>query len=152
MTSVLTFQDTHFDVVERNNQLYLDAYQIGTALGYSDPRTAVRKIFNRNKDEFSSGMSEVINLMTSGNYQNPYVFSHCAALTSSPCSPERPSQNSSESGCSISSIKKPKPKPSSPLPPQRKFPKPTGRSPTKPIGNPPPSRCLVKPPTMCVSS
>ncbi|WP_458647041.1 BRO-N domain-containing protein, partial [Vibrio cholerae] len=64
MTSVLTFQDTHFDVVERNNQLYLDAYQIGTALGYSDPRTAVRKIFNRNKDEFSSGMSEVINLMT----------------------------------------------------------------------------------------
>lgn len=66
MTSALTFQNTNFDVVERNNQIYLDAYQIGTALGYTDPRTAVRKIFNRNKDEFTNGMTMTVNLTVNG--------------------------------------------------------------------------------------
>ncbi|MBY8122876.1 Bro-N domain-containing protein [Vibrio fluvialis] len=68
MTSALTFQNTRFDVIEQNNQIWLSSGDIATALGYKSPKS-VTTIFNRNVDEFSSGMSEVINLMTSGNYQ-----------------------------------------------------------------------------------
>ncbi|MBH9740099.1 Bro-N domain-containing protein [Vibrio navarrensis] len=68
MTSALTFQNTHFDVIEQHNQLWLSASDIANALGYKSPKS-ISNIYARYSDEFSSGMSEVINLMTSGNYQ-----------------------------------------------------------------------------------
>lgn len=77
MTSALTFQNTHFDVVEKHNQIWLTASQIGTALGYAR-EDSVSRIYDRNKDEFSSGMSMVINLMTS---KNSNEFSETVNLT-----------------------------------------------------------------------
>lgn len=68
MTSALTFQNVHFDVIEQHNQLWLSASDIANALGYKSPKS-ISNIYARYSDEFSSGMSEVINLMTSGNYQ-----------------------------------------------------------------------------------
>lgn len=68
MTSVLTFQNTHFDVIEQSNQIWLTASQIGTALGYKSD-DAVSRIYRRNFDEFTSAMTETVKLTVSGNYQ-----------------------------------------------------------------------------------
>ena len=65
MTSVLTFQNTSFDVIEQNNQIWLSSGDIANALGYKSQKS-VTTIFNRNFDEFSQGMTLVINLMTNG--------------------------------------------------------------------------------------
>ncbi|MER2495326.1 BRO family protein [Vibrio neptunius] len=68
MTTALTFQNTHFDVVEKHNQIWLTASQIGTALGYAR-EDSVSRIYDRNSDEFNSGMTETVKLTVSGNYQ-----------------------------------------------------------------------------------
>jgi hypothetical protein len=68
MTTALTFQNTNFDVIEKNNQIWLTASQIGTALGYVR-EDSVTRIYNRNKDEFSNAMTENVKLTVSGNYQ-----------------------------------------------------------------------------------
>lgn len=65
MTSALTFQNTHFDVIEQHNQLWLSAAQIGKALGYAR-EDSVSRIYDRNRDEFSSGMSMTVNLTVNG--------------------------------------------------------------------------------------
>ncbi|GHW96052.1 BRO family, N- domain protein [Vibrio cholerae] len=65
MTSALTFQNTHFDVIEQHNQLWLSAAQIGKALGYAR-EDSVSRIYDRNQDEFSSGMSMTVNLTVNG--------------------------------------------------------------------------------------
>lgn len=65
MASALTFQNTRFNVIEQNNQIWLSSGDIATALGYKSQKS-VTNIFNRNVDEFSGGMSQVINLMTNG--------------------------------------------------------------------------------------
>lgn len=68
MTSALTFQNTHFDVIEQNNQIWLTAAQIGRALGYAR-EDSVSRIYDRNQDEFSNAMTETVKLTVSGNYQ-----------------------------------------------------------------------------------
>ncbi|HDI3254689.1 TPA: Bro-N domain-containing protein [Vibrio cholerae] len=65
MTSALTFQNTHFDVIEQHNQLWLSASDIANALGYKSPKS-ISNIYARYSDEFSQGMTLVINLMTNG--------------------------------------------------------------------------------------
>ncbi|MGL1097564.1 BRO-N domain-containing protein [Vibrio vulnificus] len=65
MTSALTFQNTHFDVIEQHNQIWLTAAQIGRALGYAR-EDSVSRIYDRNQDEFSSGMSMTVNLTVNG--------------------------------------------------------------------------------------
>ncbi len=54
---VLQFQNTQFDIIDRNNQPWLRGYQIGTALGYTQGTQAILKIFDRNKDEFTDPKS-----------------------------------------------------------------------------------------------
>ncbi|OXX71319.1 hypothetical protein B9J87_10750 [Vibrio sp. V19_P1S1T109] len=68
MTSALTFQNNHFDVIEQSNQIWLTASQIGTALGYAR-EDSVSRIYDRNRDEFSNSMTETVKLTVSGNYQ-----------------------------------------------------------------------------------
>ncbi|HDI3132771.1 TPA: ORF6C domain-containing protein [Vibrio cholerae] len=65
MNSALTFQNTRFDVVEKHNQLWLSASDIANALGYKSPKS-ISNIYARYADEFSEGMTLVINLMTNG--------------------------------------------------------------------------------------
>lgn len=65
MTTALTFQNTHFDIVEQNNQVWLSATDIAKALGYAR-EDSVSRIYDRNSDEFSSLMSITVNLTVNG--------------------------------------------------------------------------------------
>ena len=57
----LSFGDFKFDVVDRNNQPWIQSRQLATALGYKD-EMSVTKIYERNADEFSSMMTAKVNL------------------------------------------------------------------------------------------
>lgn len=63
MAQSLCFNDFTFSPVIHDNQPWIPARQLANALGYKDERS-VHKIYERNKDEFSSMMSTVVNLTT----------------------------------------------------------------------------------------
>ena len=63
MSQSLCFNDFTFSPVIHDNQPWIPARQLANALGYKDERS-VHKICERNKDEFSSMMSTVVNLTT----------------------------------------------------------------------------------------
>ncbi|MFA9487065.1 MULTISPECIES: Bro-N domain-containing protein [unclassified Moraxella] len=66
----LTFNQVAFNPINRRDkQIWLTASQLAEALEYSDVRS-VTNIYNRKKDEFTSGMTEVINLVTSEKSAN----------------------------------------------------------------------------------
>jgi prophage antirepressor-like protein len=66
MNAQLSFHETQFNVVNHNNQIWLTAVEIAKALQYKSD-DSVTKIYNRNHEEFSHGMSETVNLTVSGN-------------------------------------------------------------------------------------
>ena len=70
----LTFQNTQFDIVDRNCQPWLRLHQIGAALGYSRP-DAVNKIYQSNADEFTDSMTALVELDTDGGKQQVRIFS-----------------------------------------------------------------------------
>lgn len=71
----LTFQNTHFNLIDKDNQVWLSASDIAQALGYASSKS-VSNNFNRNKDEFTTDMFEVINVVTSGNLKkSELIFS-----------------------------------------------------------------------------
>lgn len=63
--TTLTFHNTELNVISQNNQIWLTSAELAKALDYSDARS-VTKIFNRNQDEFSQCMTEVVKLTTNG--------------------------------------------------------------------------------------
>ena len=63
------------DFWKKDNEYYMTRDQIGTALGYSNPRIAIANIHNRNADRFSK-FSGVIKLSTpDGGAQDTTVYS-----------------------------------------------------------------------------
>lgn len=80
-SSVLTFNSTVFDVVDRNGMPWLRLPQIGAALGYANPHK-VQKVFDRHSDEFTEKMTGVVKLTTAGGEQDTRIFSPrgCYAL------------------------------------------------------------------------
>ena len=64
--AVLAFESTVFDVVDIHNVPWLRGYQIGKALEYTDPSQAIAKIYDRNSDEFTDAMTQVLDLPTVG--------------------------------------------------------------------------------------
>lgn len=66
MTNQLAFHSTQFNVISRNNQIWLTAVEIAQALQYKT-ENSVSRIYARNSDEFTPGMSESVNLTLSGN-------------------------------------------------------------------------------------
>ncbi|MFK3911384.1 Bro-N domain-containing protein [Enterobacter cancerogenus] len=66
MNAQLSFHETQFNVVNHNNQIWFTAVEIAKALRYKSD-DSVTKIYNRNHEEFSPGMSETVNLTVSGN-------------------------------------------------------------------------------------
>ena len=64
----LSFNQTRFNMIDRDGQLWLTSSEIAQALGYVSEKS-ISNLYARNKDEFTTSMSEVIELMTSGNYQ-----------------------------------------------------------------------------------
>lgn len=60
MTSLaLSFNDVNFNPVQQNGQVWLTAGELARALGYAKAN-AVTQVYERNKDEFSSNMTQVI--------------------------------------------------------------------------------------------
>ena len=70
----LTFQDTKFNIVDRNGQPWLRSPQIAEALGYSQANR-ITDVYNRNADEFTNRMTAVIELATAGGKQKVRIFS-----------------------------------------------------------------------------
>lgn len=66
MSNQLSFNSTALTILNRNNQIWLTSSELAKALNYANSR-AITMIFNKHKDEFSLGMSEVLESSTSGN-------------------------------------------------------------------------------------
>ena len=71
--TALIFQDTKFEVVDLDAEVWLRLPQIGAALGYESPYK-VQQLFDRNADEFTEHMTQVIDLRTAGGVQKVRVF------------------------------------------------------------------------------
>ncbi len=65
----LQFQSTSFSVVDHNNEPWLKASELAQALGYKST-DAVGRIYNRNKEEFTSTMTETVKLTVSDKINN----------------------------------------------------------------------------------
>lgn len=78
----LVFQNTTFDVVDRNGDAWLRGLQIGGALGYAKPDHAIWKLYETHKDEFTEDMTALVKLPTEGGVQEVRIFSPrgCYAL------------------------------------------------------------------------
>lgn len=64
----LTFKNTQLNIVDHYNQIWLSAADIAQALEYASDKS-ITNLYSRNADEFTNDMTEVIKVMTSGNYQ-----------------------------------------------------------------------------------
>ncbi|WP_271105869.1 Bro-N domain-containing protein [Pseudomonas tohonis] len=73
MTS-LSFHNTQFEVVDRNGAPWLQARQIGAALGYAR-EDAINKIYERNADEFTTEMTSNVKLTLKGQQREVRIFS-----------------------------------------------------------------------------
>ena len=71
----LSFHNVDFDITDIHGQPWLRGYQIGNALEYSDGAVAIAKLYDRNADEFTDSMTQVIELPTAGGKQQVRVFS-----------------------------------------------------------------------------
>ena len=74
MSTALAFQSTAFDVVDHNNQPWIQSCQLSQALGYSSERS-ITNLYARNEDEFSNDLSVVIELSTAGIPTKTRIFS-----------------------------------------------------------------------------
>ena len=70
----LSFHNVDFDIADIHGQPWLRLPQIGVALGYANPYK-VQQVFDRNADEFTDSMTQVIELPTAGGKQQVRVFS-----------------------------------------------------------------------------
>lgn len=74
MPNSLSFQKVTFDIVDRDGQLWLQSRQISKALGYSSEES-IRKIYERNKDEFTDSMTCKVKLTLQGQQHEVRIFS-----------------------------------------------------------------------------
>lgn len=58
--NALTFNGTTLTTINQDDQVWLTSSDLAIALGYADSKS-INRIFNRNKDEFSPRMTQVIN-------------------------------------------------------------------------------------------
>lgn len=72
--NTLSFHNTHFEVVDRDNQPWLRLLQIGGALGYSKP-DLLGRIYKKHADEFTDQMTALVDLPTGGGIQQTRIFS-----------------------------------------------------------------------------
>lgn len=73
--AALVFESTTFNVVTRDNQLWLRGNQIASALGYSDA-SSINRIYARQSSEFTDGMTGSVKLTDpQGELQETRIFS-----------------------------------------------------------------------------
>ncbi|PNH99633.1 hypothetical protein C1O25_16255 [Vibrio diazotrophicus] len=68
ISTQVSFHNTNLNLIQHNQKHWLTASEIASALGYKND-DAVSRIYRRNVDEFSHGMTETVNLTVSGNIQ-----------------------------------------------------------------------------------
>lgn len=73
--TALSFQSTAFEVVDHDAEPWLRGAQIALALGYKNAESAIKDLYNRNADEFTEHMTQVIDLRTAGGMQKVRIFS-----------------------------------------------------------------------------
>lgn len=73
--AILTFENIEFEVVDIHNVPWLRSFQIGSALGYQNPSSDMSKLFDRNTDEFTEEMTQLLDLPTAGGVQPVRIFS-----------------------------------------------------------------------------
>lgn len=80
--TALVFQNTTFDIVDRNDDAWLRGPQIGDALGYEKGRISIHNLYETHKDEFTDDMTALVKLPTEGGEQEVRIFSPrgCYAL------------------------------------------------------------------------
>ncbi|WP_304676677.1 BRO-N domain-containing protein [Neisseria polysaccharea] len=71
----LSFKDTNFQITDIHGQPWLRGLQVASALGYKNPAADIVNLYNRNADEFTESMTQVIELPTAGGKQQVRVFS-----------------------------------------------------------------------------
>jgi len=64
----LTFQNFTFNPVTENGQVWLTSAELARALEYSSSKS-ISTLYSRNEDEFTPAMTQVIEVMTTGNYR-----------------------------------------------------------------------------------
>ncbi len=62
------FHETTFTTIKRKGQIWFTASDLAAALRYANVKS-ITNLYNQNFDEFSPGMSQVIESVTSGNYR-----------------------------------------------------------------------------------
>jgi len=75
MSTILTFENTEFDIVDIHNIAWLRGAQIALALEYKNPENAIKDLYTRNADEFTEEMTQVLDLPTAGGMQSVRIFS-----------------------------------------------------------------------------
>ena len=73
--AVLVFESTEFDVVDLHNVPWLRGSQVASALGSENPRRYITELYDRNADEFTEEMTQVLELPTAGGIQPVRIFS-----------------------------------------------------------------------------
>ncbi|MDV7209905.1 BRO family protein [Azotobacter beijerinckii] len=71
----LNFGDCRIEMITRDGELWARGVQIAHALGYRNASRAVRDLYERNADEFTSSMTAVIDLPSAGGMQKTRIFS-----------------------------------------------------------------------------
>ena len=71
----LSFRNVNFDITDIHGQPWLRGLQVASALGYKNPAADIVNLYNRNADEFTDSMTQVIELPTAGGKQQVRVFS-----------------------------------------------------------------------------
>lgn len=74
-TTILTFENTEFEVVDIHNVPWLRGAQVALALDYKNPENAIKDLHARNADEFTEEMTQILDLPTAGGIQPVRIFS-----------------------------------------------------------------------------
>ena len=74
-TAVLVFESTEFDVVDIHQIPWLRGSQVASALGSTNPARYISELYERNADEFTDEMTQVVELQTAGGIQPVRIFS-----------------------------------------------------------------------------
>lgn len=78
--SPLSFEGRPVQAVERDGHILIPGEELGKLLGYPDPRDAVLKIYERNRDELESFSVTVKMTATDGKAYTTRVFSEAGSL------------------------------------------------------------------------
>ena len=71
----LAFHGRQIKSITRDGQLWLSGTEVGAALEYAFPDTAIKKIYNAHAHEFSVTMTKIIKVATAGGKQAIRFFS-----------------------------------------------------------------------------